>query len=258
MTALEELITPHTGPVRAMKPVTDGFGVATTAVVEAELGQFFIKATPNEAGGNLDAAHREAAIGPHLGDAAPRFRFQVEDKAWFVIGTDALDARATDFTPGSGDLPSVVEAVNRITDLGLPKVAEEWEDTRWDRFATDEEKPHLRGDAFTHADLHGHNVLVDLTGRSWVVDWEWPTRASAAVMPSSLAIQLVSAGHTPESAESWVSQTNLWEVATEEELRVFAVVDVRMHQWFAKLRPEEKWLGAMLDAARAWHGHLKE
>jgi hypothetical protein len=254
----QELITPHTGPVHAVKSVTDGFGVATTVVVEAELGRFFIKATPNRPGGNLDAAHREAAIGPYLKGVAPEFRFQAEDAEWFVIGTEALDARPTDFAPGSEDLPAVVDAVNRITGLGLPEVAETWVETRWDRFATDQEKALLRGDALTHADLHGHNILLGSTGRGWVVDWEWPTRASAAVMPTSLAVQLVSSGHTPESAHGWVSQTDLWDAASEEELRTFSEVDVRMHEWLAKRQPEEKWLAAMLEAAKAWHRHLKE
>lgn len=249
------LIAPHTGEVRVVKPTTHGYGAATTALVESDRGRWFVKATPNRVGGNLDAAHREAAIGPHLGDAAPAFRFQVEDDEWFVVASEVLDARASDFTPGSEDLPAVVDAVNRVSALSVPDVAAGWEEVRWDRFATEREQEHLKGEALTHADLHGRNILIDQAGRGWVVDWDWPTLASPAVMPTSLAVQLVSAGHTPESAESWIEQVGVWGAASSEERRVFSVVNARMHTWLAELRGEE-WLYAMAKAATAWADHL--
>ncbi|GHD37409.1 hypothetical protein [Nocardiopsis kunsanensis] len=249
------LITPHAGKIQAVKPTTGGHGAAMTALVETEQGRLFVKATPNRAGGNLDAARREAAIGPHLGDVAPAFRFQVEDGDWFVVGADALDARASDFTPESEDLPTIIDAVDRVSSLGVPDVAARWVETRWDRFATEREKPLLRGRALTHADVHGRNVLIDGVGRGWVVDWDWPTLASSVVMPTSLAVQLVSAGHSPESAQAWVAKTRVWGAASSEERRMFAAVNARMHDWLAELRGEE-WLHAMAKAAHAWSEHM--
>lgn len=251
------LITPHTGPVRAVKPASGGHGVATTALVESDRGRWFVKATPNRVGGNLDAARREAAMGPYLADVGPVFRFQVEDADWFVVGAEALDARASDLTPGSEDLPSVVDAVDRICTLEVPDEAHEWGETRWDRFATEREKPLLRGGTLTHADLHGRNILIDGAGRGWVVDWEWPTLASPAVMPTSLAVQLVSAGHSPESAQAWIEQVGVWGAASSEGRRVFATVNRRLHDWLAELRGEE-WLRAMAEAARAWAEHVHQ
>ncbi|GAB3727049.1 protein kinase [Nocardiopsis nanhaiensis] len=255
-TRIIDLIHPHTGQISSVEPIEGGFGVSTTALVEAKLGRFFVKATPNREGGHLDAARREALVGPFLAGVAPAFRFCAEDPTWVVIGVDALNARPTDFTPDSADLAVLVQALDRITALGLPAVAQDWVDTRWDRFATPEEIPYLRGQALTHADLHGRNILVDGQGRAWVVDWEWPTCASAALMPTSLAVQLVSAGHSPKGAQTWVEQTTAWSAATAEELRVCAAVTARMQDSFAKRWPEEQWLTAMADAADAWAEHL--
>lgn len=252
-----DLIAPQAGPFTAIKSASGGHGVATTAVVENSRGErLFVKATPNRLGGNLDAARREATVGPYLQGAAPRFLFHTESDHWFVTVVEALDAHPTDLAPGSSDLGAVVEAVNRITGLGLLKVAAEWHDTRWDRVATAEEIPHLRGDALTHADLHGRNILLDQDGRGWVVDWDWPTRASPALMPTMLGVQLVSSGHTPESALVWVSKLNAWSAAAEKEQRVCAAVNARLYEQIAASEPQERWLKALSEAARAWADHV--
>lgn len=252
-----DLIEPQAGPFTAVKPATGGHGVATTALVENNRGdRLFVKATPNRPGGNLNAARREATIGPHLQGVAPRFLFHTENTRWFVTVVEALDARPTDLTPGSSDLEPALEAINRITTLGLPEVAAEWHDTRWDRAATPEEIPHLRGAALTHTDLHGRNILLDGEGRGWIVDWEWPTRASPALMPTMSAVQLVSSGHTPESALTWVSKLRAWGSAPEEDRRVCAAVNARLYEQIAASQPEERWLAALSEAANAWAKHV--
>lgn len=247
------LVEPRLGAGLVVKPTTGGYGTASTAIVENDRGErFFVKATPNRPGGARAAARREALVGPYLADVAPRHLFHVEDEGWIVVVTEALDARPSDLAPGSPDLEAAFAAVDRITTLGLPEVAATWVDTRWDRFATQEEIPALRGDALTHADMHGRNILLDAQGRGWVVDWDWPTRACAALMPTMLGVQLVSAGHRPESALEWVSSLKAWEVASERERQVCALVNVRMYEEFSRSRPEEAWLGALSKAADAW------
>ncbi len=87
------------------------------------------------------------------------------------------------------------------------------------------------------------------------MDWEWPTRAAPAAMPTCLAVQLVSSGHSPESAESWVSKTVAWERPSAESLGAVARANARLNRWFAELRADEKWLGAMAEAAEVWADH---
>jgi hypothetical protein len=245
-----DLIRPHTGDIEHVKPAPAGFGSATTGLVTAQHGEFFVKATPQDSR-DLEAARREAAINPAVREVSPAVRWQVEDGAWFVVAFEVVEGRSADFAPGSADLPLLIDIVNQVSALPTPDIAQGWQDTRWDRFATDTEKDLLRGDALTHTDIHGRNVLIG-DGRTWLVDWEWPTIGAAAIMPSCLAVQLVSSGHSPESAESWVAGCDAWKAASDESVDAFARANARMNRWFAQLRPEEKWLDAMAEAAEAW------
>jgi len=251
------LLEPRLGTDLVIKPAAGGYGGSTTAIVEnSQGGRVFVKATPNKAGGNRKAARREAAIGPHLEGVAPKFLFHVEDHGWLVTVVEALDARPTDLAPGSPDLGPAISAVDRIYMVGLPAVAEGWDDTRWDQFADQQDLPYLRGDSLTHADMHGRNILLDGGGRGWVVDWEWPTRASAALMPTMLGVQLVSAGHTPSSALGWVSRLKAWDVASVRARQVCSAVNARKYAEIARSHPEEGWLQELSEAATAWAEHL--
>ncbi|WP_159945461.1 MULTISPECIES: protein kinase [unclassified Nocardiopsis] len=251
---ITQLIQPHTGDIHQTVPVTEGYGASTTAVITGTRGEFFVKATPNRAGGHLDAARREAAVNPAVRTLSPALQWQVENEEWFVLGFEVVQGRTADITPGSADLPRIIDAVDQLAAVPLPEVAEGWEDVRWDRFATKEEQQLLRGDALTHTDLHEHNVLLG-EERTWIVDWEWPTRGAEALTPSCLAVQLVAAGHSPAAAEGWVAGCQAWKRATPESLDAFARANARLHHYFAELRSEEKWLADMAVAAQAWAEH---
>jgi hypothetical protein len=253
---ITDLIRPHTGRVKEVRTITNGFGVSTTFVASCETGEWFVKATPNKPGGNLDAAKREAAVNPFVRALSPAIRWRAEDEDWFVLGFEVVDGRTANIEPGSVDLPNIIEAVDVLSDIPLPEVAHGWEDTRWDRFATEDEQKLLRGDTLTHTDIHHHNVLISPDrNRTWVVDWEWPTRGSEVITPSALVVQLVAAGHSPADAEAWMARGKVWQRAAREAIDAFARANARMHQWFVEIRPDEDWLKAMLGAAEAWANH---
>lgn len=252
------LIAPHTGRIDHVELAAAGHSATTTAVVTSEHGRFFIKAVPNQPGGLLEEVEREGQINPHLEGLAPELLWQARGDGWFVLGFEVIDARPTDYTPGSPDLPRVVEAMDRIVELPLPDVARPWTETRWDRALSGDEINAIRGDHLTHADLHPNNVVIDTVDRLWVIDWAWPTRASAVVTPSCLAVQLVSAKQDPADVEKLLSASSVWGRLDRDALVTFARADVRMYRHYTKLRPDQKWLVAMLDAAKAWHQHLKE
>ncbi|WP_435113960.1 protein kinase [Nocardiopsis synnemataformans] len=249
---ITDLIRPRTGRIESIKPAS-GFGASSTGFVYAEQGRFFVKATP-QGSRDLEAARREAAVNSFIRSVSPAVRWKAENEDWFVLGIDVVEGRSADFLPESSDLPTVVDTLNRVSALPLPDVARGWTETRWDRFVTDSEKELLRGDALTHTDIHGRNFLIGAE-ETWLVDWEWPTRATPAAMPTCLAVQLVSSGHSPESAESWVSKMVAWEMSSPESLRIVARANARLNRWFAELRADEKWLGAMAEAAEAWADH---
>ncbi|MEU5858861.1 protein kinase [Nocardiopsis dassonvillei] len=253
---LTHLIAPHTGRIDHVEP-TAGHSTATTAVVTGKGGRVFVKAVPDRPGGLLEEVERESMINPHLDGLAPRLLWQTRGNGWFALGFEVIDSRPTDYTPGSADLPRVVEAMDRIIGLSLPDVARPWVETRWDRALTGDEIEAVRGDHLTHADLHPHNIVIDRDDRLWVIDWAWPTRASAVVTPSCLAVQLVSAEQDPADVEKLLARSQVWGRLDREALVLFARAQVRMHRHYTRLRPEEAWLEAMLDAAKAWYHHLK-
>ncbi|MFE3455930.1 hypothetical protein ACFXKD_00170 [Nocardiopsis aegyptia] len=78
-----------------------------------------------------------------------------------------------------------------------------------------------------------------------MIDWAWPTRASAVVTPSCLAVQLVSAGQEPGDVEKLLATSTVWGRLDWEMLVVFARAQVRMHRHYTQLRPGEDWLEAM-------------
>lgn len=139
--------------------------------------------------------------------------------------------------------------MDQITDLVLPETVVGWQETRWDRFT---DRPDLlAGDTLTYTDLHPNNILID-GDRTWVVDWEWPTLAAGFLTEGGLVGQLIASGHSPASAESWVSAGREWQAADPAAIDEFARAQVRMQEWIVEQLPDQGWRKAMLSAAQEW------
>lgn len=249
------LIRPRTGTVTSVRPTSRGNNSATTAVIDCARGPFFVKAVPNRPGGRRDSLRREARINPHIRPLCPAVRWQAEDDAWIVLGFDVIDARPTDFVPGSSDLPAVVGILNRIAALPLPDIARDWPETRWDSHAaSDTDATLFQGTTLLYTDITPDNLMVG-EGRTWALDWAWPTRGAAFIDPALLVVQLIAAGHTAEGAETWAAGCTAWPNADPRAIDAFATATARMWNTYANRRPETAWLKVMADAARAWADH---
>ncbi|MEU5428498.1 protein kinase [Streptomyces olivoreticuli] len=252
-----ELIRPHTGEVTEVRVPKQGFTTDFAAVIGSEKGPFFVKAQFNEPGGRRDSILRERAINPYVQPLSPRLLWSVDgdDAGWIILAFEVIEERGLDFEPGSPDLPLAVDLLNRAAALELPDVAREWTEDRWDAYVSSEEElAFLRGDALLHTDINPSNLTVGEAG-AWIIDWAWPTRGAAFIDPACLVVQLVSAGHSPESAEGWAARCTAWANADPKAIDVFAAADLRMHRAIADQRPDQAWLTAMADAAQAWADH---
>ncbi|MFM9444434.1 hypothetical protein [Streptomyces acidiscabies] len=253
--AIRPLVREYTGPVAAIQRTVHGDNSDLTAIVDCEKGPFFIKAVRDRPGGRRDSLLRERRIGAALAGISPPLRWSVEADGWLVLGFEAVGGRSADFAPGSPDLPRVVETIERIGRVPLPVFAQDWHETRWDRFASDGSEAELfRGDALLHTDINPHNLLV-AGPRMWAVDWAWPTRGAAFIDPALLVVQLIAAGHPPEDAERWASRIPAWHTADRHAVTAFAAATLRMHQAFAARNPDAQWLKAMAEACRLWTAH---
>ncbi|MYW02919.1 protein kinase [Streptomyces sp. SID3343] len=194
-------------------------------------------------------------MNPTVQPISPALRWHAQDDTWIALGFDAVDGRSSDLAPNSPDLPAVVETLNRIGDLNLPSVAREWAETRWNRFAAnDAEAALFQGDELLHTDINPSNLMIGATD-TWAVDWSWPTRGAGFIDPACLVIQLVAAGHSAASAESWASECPAWNKADPAAVSAFAAATLRMYRAFAERKPDTAWLGAMVAAAESWTSH---
>ncbi|MFD7895509.1 protein kinase [Streptomyces sp. NPDC059743] len=186
---------------------------------------------------------------------SPTLRWNTEDDAWIALGFDWVEGRRSDFAPGSPDLPAIVDTLNRIAELDPPEVARDWPETRWNRFAADEaDVSLLQGEALLYTDINPSNLIIG-DRSTWAVDWSWPTRGAAFIDPACLVVQLISAGHDAESAESWASGCAAWMDADPKAIDAFASATLRMHRAFAERKPDASWLRAMVEACQSWTSH---
>ncbi|MBH1938362.1 protein kinase [Streptomyces sp. AV19] len=251
------LIRPYTGEVDQVHVPKQGFTTDFAAVIDSEKGSFFVKAMFNRPGGRRDSILRERAINPYVQPLSPRVLWSVDgdDAGWIILGFEVIDGRDLDFEPDSPDLHIAVGLLNRAASLELPDVARDWREDRWDAYVrSEDELTFFRGDALLHTDINPSNTMVGDAG-AWLIDWSWPTRGAAFIDPACFVVQLISAGHSPESAEGWAARCTAWENADPKAIDAFAAADLRMHRAIADRRPDEAWLTAMAEAAQAWADH---
>ncbi|MFI1377799.1 hypothetical protein [Embleya sp. NPDC020886] len=105
-----------------------------------------------------------------------------------------------------------------------------------------------------YTDINPDNLLIGTT-TTWAVDWSWPTRGAGFIDPACLVVQLIAAGQSALSAESWVSHCTAWAKADPTAIGTFAGATARMYRTFAERKPDAAWLGAMAAAARKWASH---
>ncbi|WP_326595677.1 hypothetical protein [Streptomyces sp. NBC_01803] len=89
----------------------------------------------------------------------------------------------------------------------------------------------------------------------WAVDWGWPTRGAPLIDPAMLVVQLVSSGHSPEAAESWVAPCEVWANADPKAIDAFAAASTRMWWEMAARRPDVPSRRALAEAAESWARH---
>ncbi|WP_433890090.1 protein kinase [Streptomyces sp. CA-111067] len=250
-----DLIRPHAGEIVSVERTKRGFSAEFTGLIDAEHGRFFVKAVRNRPGGHRASLYREWVINPAVQPLSPAIRWTARDDEWIVLGFEAVEARHARFEPGSPDLPRITGALKEIAHVTVPDEARGWAETRWDRFAGGEAEAGLfRGDTLLHTDINPSNILVGARA-VWLVDWAWPTLGAAFIDPAILALQLVAAGHSAESAESWAAHCPGWTDADPRAIDAFAVAQLRMYQGLVERRPDQEWLGAMVTAAREWLAH---
>ncbi|WP_434446331.1 phosphotransferase family protein [Lentzea sp. E54] len=244
----------HTGPVIKAENSSAGRNSAFSSSLTTAGGRVFCKGGRTE--GAQAIMHRnEAAVNPFLPEnLAPRLLWHVEQDGWLLLGFEHVSGQHADLSPGSPDLPLVVDAVRTISTITPPDtprrmIADHWRTAlaggttgEWAARAP----LHMRGETVVHSDLNPLNILVGDTAR--VVDWAWWRVGAAWIDPAFVVVRLVAEGHTPTQAEQWAAQCDGFRRAPAEAITAFAASLVCL--WGRRFAGT-----AATEAAQKWAEH---
>jgi len=252
--AVRRAIAARTGTVLSATTAADGRNSAVALLVQAARGPFFVKGLRAGHPGVV-AQRREALINPHVLAVSPRLRWQVAVDGWDLLGFDLIAGRQADYTPGSPDLPLVIDVMRRIAQLTCPTGGQvKQAGQRWAGYVdSPSDLDLLCGDALLHTDYNPCNVLISDQGAR-VIDWAWPTRGAAFIDPACLVMRLMASGHTAAGAEQWVAGTSAWDQAPARAIDVFASATARLWTEIAAADPRP-WKQHMAGVAGQWAQH---
>ncbi|GAA2118786.1 phosphotransferase family protein [Actinomadura alba] len=203
---------------------------------------------------------------------APRMLWSAEAAGWALMLFEYLPGDSADLTPGSPDLPEVLQTVAWLGDMLTPC---EWPDAPavalnveplLDKAAAllrkpDGELPNgamyaaavdafepaaLAGDTLLHYDLHAGNVRT-VNGTMYVVDWSFAAVGATWVDAVMLAPRLIEAGHTPEQAEALLAELPAWKTAPSAAVTGLAALWTLFREYKARYGPP----AVRADRARA-------
>ncbi|MEV0752364.1 phosphotransferase [Streptosporangium sp. NPDC050280] len=239
----------------------------------------FLKAIPtaNPAATLYERERRAGAVLPP-GLPAPRLRWSGEVDGWIVLLYEYVNGRDADLSPGSPDVPLVLDTLVVLNEAltpcpdGLPEVAvniaglqakaasllagELPDRSMYEKALTTFSLDALKGDTLLHYDLHPGNFRID-DGRAYVIDWAFAARGAAWGDAVMLAPRLIEAGHTPEQAEALLARVPAWRSAPADAVTGLAALWTLFRRYKARFGPVEgrDFRTRAADAGRAWVHH---
>ncbi|GAA3070640.1 phosphotransferase family protein [Streptosporangium carneum] len=237
-----EAIQEQNGTVVGVRSAPIGLTSGLAATITTEGAAFFVKAAPAAA----PIAHhllseRTANQALPASIPAPRLLWTDDVAGWHLLLFEHAPGRPADLSPGSPDLPAVLDAVAAIGApcpwpappvtgklLGLLRTAEEQltaspADADYEPIVKALDLTAFAGTTLLHADLHADNLLVE-NGQAQIVDWSMACQGAAWVDIALLIPRLVDVGHTPAQAEQTAAWVPAWSTAPPDAVTALAAV----------------------------------
>jgi hypothetical protein len=188
------------------------------------------------------------------------------------------NARHADLSPGSPDLPIVLDTMSTLGALLTPapkdcrpvidniiallgkatrmmdKPAAVLPDRDLYGDALDYYNPgDYRGNTLLHYDLSASNLLVT-RGRVYAIDWSFAARGASWIDGAMLAPRLVEAGHKPVDADQLLSSLPSWTAAPRRSLACLSSLWTLFRLYKALYGPDEVREGRAraAEAGKAW------
>ncbi|GAA3957208.1 phosphotransferase [Actinoplanes auranticolor] len=227
-TALPEAVTDEVadrvGESHAIPAVT-GDHAEIAATVAGTRGTVFVKAAHTDFG--VRSLRYELRVSEAVnGSLSPAVDWHFEAAGWLVVGFEHCDGRHADLSPGSPDLDLLGEALTTLGRTPAPDVPLFNPQARLGF-----EHPSMAGGTLVHTDLSPTNLIVTSHGLR-IVDWAMAAKAASWVELAMLMQWLISAGHSAEQAEQWLTRFPAWRLTDPEALDYFATSNAE--KWAAK------------------------
>ncbi|WP_432850694.1 hypothetical protein ACQPXB_08600 [Amycolatopsis sp. CA-161197] len=243
------------GPIQAATTVGPGQNSAIAAVLETTQRTVFVKGLRTDQRAVV-TQQREASINPHVRPVSPELLWRLEIHGWDLLCFEHLNGRPADYTPGSPDLPPLIDTMRRLAALPCPNLPPAYfrpAQLRWAELIDDPDaRQQLAGDTILHTDYNPSNIIVTTTGELKMIDWAWPTRGAAWIDPACLVPRLIAWGHTPAGAEDVAAQCPAWNDADPAAIDLFVNVLTTMWDSIAQDQPGEDWKQTLATSAKQW------
>ncbi|MER5224722.1 phosphotransferase [Streptomyces flaveus] len=240
----------HTGPVDVAETAPHGVMSRLACTVHARVGRAFIKGTRHD---DPQAwVYRHEAQVTRYAPLAPRVLWEVDAGGWLLHGYEYVDGRHPDLTPGSDDLGLLMRTLTVMSETPWPEANRKKPlHTRWADFLPDDVPPGLQGRQLAHTDMSPRNMLVTPAGKLLLLDWALSCPAPAWADTALTVPRLVSAGHTPQQAETIARQVPAYRTAAPATVTTFARTVYAAWEDWERTRPLPH-RAALTAAARKW------
>lgn len=277
---IREAIQGQTGPIVKAEDATSGIMPGLTVRLHTDDGgSVFVKAIQARSpGASLHVRERWAATVLPPQTPAPSMMWAMDVSGWHVMLFEyVVDARHADLSPGSADLPAVLEVVAGldglltpappraplVSDNIAPLVAKGRHLLDGPSSLPDRElftgavsgfdANAFEGNTLLHYDLSEGNLLICPAGVR-VIDWSFAAKGASWIEAVMLGPRLIQAGHSPAQTENLLESVPAWRSAPPEAVTGLVALWTLFRLYKAARGPESSRIfrAQAAEAGRTW------
>lgn len=248
---VRQAVQEQAGAVVKTEPISEGINSEITAIVHTRSARVFVKGARVSQERRIRSLRREAAINPYVTAVSPDLVCQIETAGWLLLGFEYIEGRRIDYSPGSPDLPLIVETLAALAEIPCPDLPMPTLESRMTNYTPADELWRFTGNALLHTDLNPGNVRIR-DRRAYLVDWACPTRGVGWSDAADLALCLITCGHTPRDAENLVAGIPTWEHADPEAIHVSVMSTEATWTGLYDTASDDTWINSTVEAAQRW------
>ncbi|GAA4224837.1 hypothetical protein GCM10022254_05240 [Actinomadura meridiana] len=254
---VREAIEEKAGTVVKAEPISEGINSDVTLVLHLRSDRLFVKGSRTDNPRRMRSLGREAVINPYVVPISPALAFEIETAGWKLLGWEYIDGRRIDYSPGSPDIPKIVETLAWLAEIECPDLGFPELPARMKNFTPEDDLWRFAGSGLLHTDPNPGNVRI-ANGKAYLVDWACPTRGIAWSDAAEVALCLITCGHTPADAERIIADLPVWRTAdtTSVEISV-ASTEATWTGLYPESNPDP-WINATVAAARRWAAYRRD